>query len=110
VNGITGAGSAVINALGGVVSGAIDHAKHLLGIASPSKVFEGLGGYTAEGFAAGVEGGSGDARGALEAMVATPDAKGGAGAGGSQSGNVTINISVEGRGESDEGLAAKIAA
>lgn len=81
VNGITGAGSAVVNAIGGVVSGAIDHAKHLLGIASPSKVFAGIGDFTAQGFAEGVEGGASDAQGALEKMVATPAGKGGAGAG-----------------------------
>lgn len=108
-DGITGAGSAVVDAIGGVVTGAIDHAKKLLGIASPSKVFEGIGGETAAGFSMGVDGAAGDAQGALEAMTAPPRSGGGVG-GGSQFGNVTIEINVDGRGQSDEGLAAKIAA
>jgi hypothetical protein len=108
VNGITGGATAVVNAMTGVVTGGIDAAKNLLGIASPSKVFEGIGGHTAAGFAAGVEGGASDAQGALEAMVAPPATGAGGGRGGM--GNITIQISVEGRGESDDGLAAKIAA
>lgn len=109
VNGITGGAAAVVGAITGAVGGAIDAAKHMLGIASPSKVFEGIGGFTAEGFAAGVDGGAGGAQGSLEALVAPPDARGGAPGGGAR-GPVTVNITVDGRGESDEGLAAKIAA
>lgn len=110
VKGITGAGSAVVKALGGVVQGGIDYAKGLLGIASPSKVFEGIGSNTVEGFASGVEGGANDAQGALEAMVAPPRGGAGGTGGGANYGGVTIQITVDGRGESDEGLAAKIAA
>ena len=109
-DGITGGGAAVIDALTDVVNGAINKAKSLLGIASPSKVFEGLGGFTAEGFASGVDRGAGDAQAALEAMVAPPRGGAGGAGGGANYGGVTIQITVDGHGESDEGLAAKIAA
>jgi hypothetical protein len=111
VEGITGSATAVVKAITDVVGGAVDAAKHLLGIGSPSKVFAGIGDFTAQGFAEGVKGGSGRSQDALEAMVKPPEGKGGiAGVGGSQFGNVSISISIEGRGESDEGLASKIAA
>lgn len=54
-NGIKAAGSMVLNAISGVVSGAINTAKKLLGIASPSKVMFEFGGFTGEGFADGLE-------------------------------------------------------
>lgn len=70
--GIAGAGPAVVAALGDVVSNAIGSAKKLLKIASPSKVFEEIGGYTGEGFAQGVEGTTSTTQSALEGMVAPP--------------------------------------
>ena len=91
VRGITSAGGQVADALGGVVNSAIATAKAKLGIASPSKVFAKIGGQTAEGFAAGVDAGAGDADDAMAALVsptpalrgAAPDAElGGASAGG----------------------------
>ena len=54
IDGIASMGGAVLDAIGGVVGGAIDWAKSLLGIASPSKVFRQFGGYTMEGFALGI--------------------------------------------------------
>ncbi len=63
---------AAMEALGTAAIGAL---KSKLQIQSPSKVFEGLGGYTAEGFAEGVDAGAGDARSALEDMVEPPDAR-----------------------------------
>lgn len=81
-DGITGGASKVISALGGVVQSAITAAKQKLGIASPSKVFEKLGGFTAEGFAGGVEDGAGAAQAATQAMVEAPSAGGGGGVGG----------------------------
>lgn len=71
-NGILGAGPAVLKALSGVVGGAIDSAKKLLGIASPSKVFAEIGMNTAEGMAVGVEGGTGGVQGSLDALVSPP--------------------------------------
>lgn len=57
VNGITGAASSVINAIGGVVNDAIEWAKGLLGIASPSKVFAEIGDFTMQGMEKGIDGG-----------------------------------------------------
>lgn len=77
VNGITGAATAVVKAVRDVVSGGIKAAENLLKIGSPSKLFEEMGGFTAQGFTEGVEGGAGDAQGALESLVAPPSPKGG---------------------------------
>lgn len=70
---LSGAG-AVVGAATGVANAAVGAAKRALGIASPSRVFAGIGEFTAEGFAEGVEGSSGEAQGALEDMVAPPAA------------------------------------
>lgn len=78
--GITGSAGKVISAITGTVGDAVSAAKSLLGIASPSKVFAEIGGYTAEGFAGGVEDGAGNARSALEAMVEPPAARASGGA------------------------------
>jgi hypothetical protein len=102
VDGILGAGPAVLKALGGVVQGAVDGAKKLLGIASPSKVFAEIGGYTAEGMAVGVEAETGNVQGALEAMVSPPEVKaaaaeaGGGGGGANLAGAVFNFYGVEG--------------
>lgn len=104
-NGITAGASAVISAITGAVTGAIDTAKSLLGIASPSKVFAEIGGYTAEGFTGGVEDGTGQAQGAMADLVAPP-AVGGAPAAGAK---YEITINIDGRGQDDEGLARMIA-
>lgn len=54
VNGVRNAAGALIDAVGGAVRGAIDWAKGLLGIHSPSRVFRQFGEYTDEGFVIGV--------------------------------------------------------
>lgn len=54
VRGIQNAGGAVMDAIGGVVNGAIDWAKGLLGIASPSKVFTAIGKFTIQGLTNGI--------------------------------------------------------
>lgn len=54
VNGVKNAAGALIDAVGGAVRGAIDWAKGLLGIHSPSRVFRQFGEYTDEGFIIGV--------------------------------------------------------
>lgn len=70
----------VTDAISGAVSGAITSAKELLGIASPSKVFAEIGGYTAEGFADGVDAGAANAAASLAELTdpapATPAAPG----------------------------------
>lgn len=55
VDGVVDAADSLIDAVGGAVSGAIDWAKGLLGIASPSKVFREIGQYTMQGMALGVD-------------------------------------------------------
>jgi hypothetical protein len=72
VAGIVGAGPGVIKAVTGIAGDAIGAAKKALGIASPSKVFAEIGMHTAAGMAEGVDGGSSDVRGSLEALVAPP--------------------------------------
>lgn len=68
--------------------------KAALGIASPSKVFEELGAWTAEGFQVGLEGGQPGVRSAMSGVVApsvTGGAPGGAGLGGAQ-GGVSVTV------------------
>ena len=54
-NGISGAAGVVVNKITGVVGGAIDAAKNLLGIHSPSRVFRKRFGYVMEGAALGID-------------------------------------------------------
>lgn len=58
VNGITGAAGRVKDAIADAVGNAIDFAKHILGIASPSRVFRKIGQYTMQGAALGVDDGA----------------------------------------------------
>ncbi len=74
IDGLMAAGGGVLKAITGVVGGAIDGAKSLLGIASPSKVFAEIGGHTAEGMAQGVDDGAASVQGSLESMVSPPAA------------------------------------
>lgn len=69
VKGITDGASDVWEAISGVVTGGIDRAKELLGIASPSKVFAGIGEDTGEGFVRGVESKQGDSGRAVDSLV-----------------------------------------
>lgn len=96
VNGITGGASAVIGAITGIAGGAVDAAKKALGIASPSKVFAEIGGYTAEGMQQGVEDGTGDVQAATTSLVAPPSVAQGGGAGTSRGGaGITVeNLTV----------------
>ncbi len=81
INGIKSGATAVINAMKGVVTGAIDAAKKALGIASPSKVFAEIGVQTGAGMEQGVNKGGAAVRDSLETMVAPPAGKpGGPGA------------------------------
>lgn len=73
-NGIFAGQDFVINAITGAVGKAIDVAKDLLGIASPSKVFAEIGDNTAQGYAQGVEAGTPEAQGSMAAMVSPADA------------------------------------
>lgn len=55
VNGVTGAAGKLIGAVKGAVGDAIEGAKNLLGIHSPSRVFREIGQYTMQGAALGVD-------------------------------------------------------
>lgn len=55
VNGVTGAAGKLIDAVTGAVGDAIQSAKNLLGIKSPSRVFRKIGQYTMQGAALGVD-------------------------------------------------------
>lgn len=55
VNGVTGAAGKLIDAVKGAVDDAIEGAKKLLGIHSPSRVFRKIGQYTMQGAALGVD-------------------------------------------------------
>lgn len=55
VNGVTGAAGKLIDAVEGAVGDAIEGAKNLLGIHSPSRVFRKIGQYTMQGAALGVD-------------------------------------------------------
>lgn len=80
VSGITSGYERVTGAVRGLADNAITAARETLGIASPSRVFAEIGGYTAEGFERGVHGGTQGAQDAMTAMVTPPDAAGAAGA------------------------------
>lgn len=54
-NGISGAAGVVVSKITGVVGGAIDAAKNLLGIHSPSRVFRKIFGYVMQGAALGID-------------------------------------------------------
>lgn len=72
VNGIASGASAITGAIGDAFSGALNAGKKLLGIASPSKVFAELGGYTVQGYAQGVDREAPDAQAAVANAVAPP--------------------------------------
>lgn len=107
-NGIMNGGAAVLSAITGVVDGAIGAAKSLLGIASPSKVFAEIGGYTAEGMAGGVEGGTARVQGSLEAMVAPPTDAGAASASGGAGGGNTFEIVIQAGGGDAPSIATAV--
>jgi len=72
IAGIVAFGPNVVGAITGVVGGAINAAKGLLGISSPSKVFTEIGVNTGEGFAGGVDDTATEAQTAMSAMVEPP--------------------------------------
>ena len=70
-NGIRGAAGAVVSALGGVVNQAVEHAKSMLGIHSPSRVMRNLiGKNIPRGVAVGIEDETATAVSAVRAMSA----------------------------------------
>lgn len=108
VDGIVGAGGAVLSAITGVVGGAIDAAKSLLGIHSHSKVFKGMGINTGGGFAEGVDKTQGTVETATEGLADAAvggAARGGAGGGkggAAGGGGNTYHVTVQGVKNADE--------
>lgn len=98
VNGIVQKWQELRATVGGIFTDAGAVAASALDSHSPSRVFMSLGGFAAEGFALGLEGGTGGVTSALNAMVAPPDLSGlsgavaGASAGAAPVGNVYITI------------------
>lgn len=113
VSGMYGVGSdfvqGFIDGIDGGVASVVDAAKNMalsaknatistLLIGSPSKVMHELGGFTAEGFANGVDAGADDAQASMANMVAPPaGGRGGGGAGGASFvNNITVHVSGSG--------------
>ena len=110
--GLLGGGPAVLEAISGVVGGAIDSAKKLLGIASPSKVFAEIGANTAAGMQEGVDSGQADVQGSIDALVAPPAVSPISNIGGSTStsghtftGNIILQTAKGGKDAMDQFLA-----
>jgi hypothetical protein len=95
-----------------MAAGVRDAFKKALGIHSPSTVFAELGGFTAEGFQMGVEGGTAEANAAVSKLAAPPDGAAGGGAGLAGRVEVTFgerSIVIDARGMDGEMLARKLA-
>jgi hypothetical protein len=121
-NGIKNAWNNLVSWFKGLFGDLIGIAKKILGIASPSKVFKKIGGFTAEGFGAGFEDEFAHVKDDMEDSLNFDDAsvginasirKVGAGAAGSAFGGTSIgniNINIDGAKYSDEqSLASAIA-
>lgn len=74
VNGIKSGAGLVMDAIRSMGASMKTTLMAALGIASPSKVFAQLGGFTAEGMAEGIEAGTADVDAAVEHMVSLPGA------------------------------------
>jgi hypothetical protein len=96
VSGIQAGVGPVVEAIKAMAGSAVDAIKSALKIASPSKIFEDLGGYTGEGFAVGIEAETGAVQSSLEAMVAPPTVEAppaiGAGSGGGAGAGSSVNL------------------
>jgi phage-related protein len=69
IDGIAGMASSVVSTIQNVVGGAIDFAKNLLGIHSPSRVFKEIGKFTGEGLAIGINSEADNVAKASENMI-----------------------------------------
>ncbi len=94
ISGLTGGQSVVFDKMSDLADGALKSAKKVLGIASPSREMAKLGGFTAEGFAAGIDQGAGaasDAGAGLAFNARSAAASSGGGSTGA-SGGLTVNF------------------
>lgn len=97
IKGITGGLGKLRDAIKGMGESTVGWLKETLGIHSPSRVFATLGGYTAQGFAQGIEGGAGDVSGAVGVMSGAAVGglrAAGAGAGSRSIGGAGISITI----------------
>ena len=97
VNGLTAGLGRLKDAIQGMGRSTVGWLKETLGIHSPSRVFATLGGYTAQGFAQGIEGGAGDVSGAVGVMSGAAVGglrAAGAGAGSRSIGGAGISITI----------------
>jgi hypothetical protein len=111
VNGIKSGSGMVFDAIKNLAGGAIGTLKSALGIASPSRVFMLAGGFTAEGFAEGVEDKSGRVEGAISDMAEPPDARKPQAQGREKSSaksQTTITININASDGSAQGIAAAV--
>ena len=95
VSGLLGGIPGVIAAMLSLGGAAIAALESKLKIGSPSKVFDEIGGFTAEGYEKGVEGGTKDAQGAVDSMIGIP-APGGASPRSAPAGGGSASVSFEG--------------
>jgi chemotaxis protein histidine kinase CheA len=79
VEGIKAGISRAVGAVKEMADAAVKAAKDKLKVFSPSRVFEGIGGFVAEGFAAGVDDGAPAAQRSMADLVEPPRAPGGSG-------------------------------
>ena len=113
IDGILSMPGRVIDAITSAVGGAVDWAKNLLGIASPSKVFKQIGAYTVEGYIEGVDGLAGKAKSTIgdvmRGVVASGSVSVDGGSATQSAGNsVVLNINVESRDDDPYELAQMI--
>lgn len=102
--GITSAAGLPLEAITGAANAAIGAAKRALGIKSPSTVFAEIGGYTAEGFAEGVDEGSGQAEASMAAMVAPPAAAPSSAGGGGSAPGASHSVTITGNSFTFQGV------
>lgn len=111
---VLGIKDGIVDVVGAMVEmgrAAISAVKGTFVVKSPSRVMMEVGGYVAEGFAQGVDGGAPQASAAVASMVAPSAIRsfGSAGGGSASVGNVTINITgVEGGADAAEEIAARV--
>ena len=111
VDGIRAGVGAVVSAVSNLASSAINTAKGILNINSPSKVFEEIGMFTGEGFVRGVDWSSADAQAAMASMAQAPAFRGGGSQSISLGGiNVTVNGSDANAQDIGEAVAASVIA
>lgn len=96
VNGLKAGALKLVNTVKGLAESVKGAFTGKLKIESPSKVFAEYGEHTTEGYAQGVESGSGRAQGAVEGMIATPKSGGGGSKASGGRGAVNLTIHVQG--------------